>query len=509
MRQMERFRESQTPARELAPPRVRNARSFALLIGLAAPLSGVATVQAQNAAPFRRATPPSSRDAAADSATVARTAFRAAQQATSQWVRDSLLRAATDAWPTQPAYWLARARAAALDNRASEFVAASHALVAMHQAAAVWQDTLLHRWANDNLDRADVDALQEASLPVVRGRALASIDSSVLVEGLAASARSGQLFVTSIRGRTVLSLTANGDWRDLGVSRDARVAAVLSTRVALDDRSLWVTSAPHPLVPRPLGAPSAPGAALLRVRIADGAVVEWHPLPNPYDSHLPGDMLPLPGGDVLVSDSETGQLYWWHHRAQRWSALRHPGFRSLQGLTLLPGGEKVLLADYSHGLYVLTLATRRIQRVTDAPGRSVLGLDGIAWHGGRVYAVQNGGTVPQILAITLNATFTAVIDVAVADRQPSLAPAPTSIAATASGVVYVGNSRWESPVPSAGGLPSASAENSVLVYVSTAPEVERGRRSVATTPAPPVGAASLAVSAGIGPSCSRKEARSP
>jgi hypothetical protein len=426
-------------------------------------------------------------DAAADSAQVARLAFREAQSATIERAT-ALLQRATTAWPTQPAYWLARAR---LAIRTADSATAREAIVAvmrLEHAPSLLRDSLLQRWIVEHTDKRLQRQLSRSAAPVPASVVSATVDSTVFVEGATIREKNGQLILSSLRQGTILACEASGQWRDLQLPRDPRIHAVFAVRSTPDDTTLWVTTAPHALhSAQLLNRTAASGAAgIARVHIANGTVVEWHPLPVPQAAHVPGDLLVLPSGDVLVSDSETARVYLWQSAPGAWLTVQHPGFRSLQGMALLPDGRRVIIADYSHGLYLLHLDNLSVHRIADAPATSVLGLDGLAWFEGMLYAVQNGGVVPQVVAISFTADFSAVQRVRVVDRQPTVAPAPSSIFSSTDGLFYVGNSPWSLFETTGVRTSEPAPPLTSVLRMPEAGRADRGNRSVTMTPSRPV-----------------------
>lgn len=420
-------------------------------------------------------------DAAVDSASVARTAYRDARAATSPLDAARLLLRATTAWPSQPAYWLAQSSTSVATHDLDRFRSSVAALMAMHQAPALNRDTLLRSWIARTGSEGWFGDFERAVAPVAAAKVAATVPAPTFVEGIDVDPRSGRLYATSVRTGSVLRCETGGVWRDLALSRDARIQAVFAVRVAPDRAYLWVSSATHTL--RTMSASSQPvaQAGIARVRAHDGTVVEWHDLPQAARAHMPGDLLALPSGDVLVSDSDAAQLYHWRAREGAWQVISHVAFRSPQGMAFVPEQNAVLVADYSHGLYLVHLDTRTVSRVADAPGMSVLGLDGLAWHDGQLYAVQNGTGVPQLLVIALHDDLRAVRSVRVADRQPELATAPSTVVSLPNAVLYVGNSPWEAF--EAGGASMVSTPTPLL-RLDIRPRSRRGTRTVAVTPSP-------------------------
>jgi len=420
-------------------------------------------------------------DAAVDSASVARTAYREARATASPHDAARLLLRATTAWPSQPTYWLAQTSTSVATHDLDRFRRSVAALVAMQQAPVLGRDSLLRSWIARTGSGGWFGDFERAVAPVRSAVPTARAPAPIFVEGIDVDQQSGRLYATSVRSGSVLRCETGGTWRDLELARDARIQAVFAVRVAPDSAFLWVSSAAHALRANTGAGQPAARAGIARVRVHDGAVVEWHVLPRADSGHMPGDLLALPNGDVLVSDSDAAQLYLWRSRESTWRVISHVAFRSPQGMALVAEQRVVLVADYSHGLYRVHLDGLAISRIADAPGTSVLGLDGLAWHDGQLYAVQNGTGVPQLLAITLSDDLRAVRSVRVADRQSDLAPAPSAVASGSDGVIYVGNSPWESFA--AGDAAPVSAPTALL-RLAISPRSRRGTRTVAVTPSP-------------------------
>lgn len=432
-------------------------------------------------------------DAAVDSASVARMAYREARASASPLDAARLLLRATTAWPSQPAYWLAQTSTSVATRDLDRFRASVMALMAMQQAPVLGRDSLLRSWIARTGSEGWFGDFERAVSPVRAAAPVAYVPAPTFVEGIDVDPRSGRLYATSVRSGSVLRCETGGTWRDLALARDVRIQAVFAVRVAPDSAFLWVSSAAHALRANAGAGRPAVRSGIARVRAHDGAVVEWHDLPSADSAHMPGDLLALPNGDVLVSDSDAAQLYLWRSRESTWQVISHVAFRSPQGMALVAEQRVVLVADYSHGLYRVHLDGLAISRIADAPGTSVLGLDGISWHDGQLYGVQNGTGVPQLLTITLSDDLRTVRSVRVADRQSDLAPAPSAVSGGPDGVIYVGNSPWESFA--AGDVAPVSAPTALL-RLATSPRSRRGTRTVAVTPSP------LS-------SCSRSSAASP
>lgn len=424
--------------------------------------------------------------AAVDSASVARTAF--GQAAATPTLRETLplVQRAAHAWPTQPAYWAATARIAARLSDSAAVREALTALVAMRASPAVVHDSAVARVIAPPSFAALRTAMVAAAAPVARGRALATLpDSTLFAEGIDAHPVSGALYVASIRHRTILEVRADGHVRDLGVSRDRRVGALLGVRVAPDGASLYATTTAHPAMQTSHAADPVGDTvvrdAILRVRIADGAVTGQWVVPDDGARHLLGDLAIDAHGVVYATDSYAPLLFMLRPDQTDLTSMRHPLFRSLQGVAPVPGASRLLLADYSHGLLRVDLDTRTVTRVIDAPGTTSLGIDGIALYGDAVIAVQNGVEPARITRLVLDAEQRQITGVDVLDQQPALADEPTIGTVWRGGFVYVANSQWEKYDDSGQRRAGTQLRPTLLLCVPLTDVRDTPRRQAATT----------------------------
>jgi sugar lactone lactonase YvrE len=184
-------------------------------------------------------------------------------------------------------------------------------------------------------------------------------------------------------------------------------------------------------------------AALVRVRIADGAIERRWNLPPAPLGHVLGDLAIGPLGDVFMTDSNDPVLYWLKPGADSLEKITSPLFRSLQGMAPLPNGKIVYVADYSHGLLRVDLASKDITRLADAPGSTSIGCDGIAWDGAAIVAVQNGVAPARVMRFVIDDSRRRIALADVLDRNIAIADEPTIGAIVGREFVYVANSQWE------------------------------------------------------------------
>jgi sugar lactone lactonase YvrE len=167
----------------------------------------------------------------------------------------------------------------------------------------------------------------------------------------------------------------------------------------------------------------------------------------PRDSstaHTFGDVAVAPNGDVYVSDSEAP----WILRLARGSDslvrfITHPLFRSLQGMAITPDGATMYVADYSHGLLSVSLASHDVTPLGSPQSMTLLGVDGLYLHHGALIGVQNGVIPARVARFCLDSTGRSVRRLEMLDRNPAMADEPTLGTVVGDSLFYVATSEWE------------------------------------------------------------------
>jgi hypothetical protein len=114
--------------------------------------------------------------------------------------------------------------------------------------------------------------------------------------------------------------------------------------------------------------------------------------------HQFGDVALAADGHVYVSDSKGTTLY--EVSGDVLVPFVSGPFRSLQGIA--PAGERLYVADYSHGLFAVDRRTRDLVALRVPPDVSLLGVDGLyALDARTLFATQNGTFPNRVLRIRL------------------------------------------------------------------------------------------------------------
>jgi hypothetical protein len=382
---------------------------------------------------------------AADSAATARRLFREANvavRAGDTAAAHRKLGSATLIWPTQAAYLWSRAQLAAARNDTSDAVSALTQFAALGATRPLAGDRMLSGLAADPRLAPAAARLAANALPLVHSSVrLALPDSTTWPEGMDYDPRTRQFFIASVRNRAIYIASARGT-RSLLTGEQPGIGAMLAVRVDPDGVHLWATTGGIPQMRGYVPADSGI-AALLRIRIADGKIIDRWDLPPSAAGHTLGDIAIGPAGEVWFSDSQEPVLYRLRRGTRTLDSFTDVLFRSLQGVAPSPDRRHVYVADYSHGLLRLDLQTRAVVRLADAPSSTSLGVDGLVWYHNSLIGIQNGSAPARVVRFRLDASGTRIVSQEVIDRNTEVADEPTIGTIVGSSFVYVANSQWE------------------------------------------------------------------
>ena len=404
-----------------------------------------------------------------DSASVARAAW--ARAAAALEMRD-YARArreadrAASAWPTQPAYLWGRAVAALLTSDTTAILAALDAYATLGLGRDLHADARFAALIKEPRFASVLARLDGNLAPIARSHVVATLpDSTFWPEGVDYDPRSQRYYIGSVRHRTIAEVVNGKVTRELWPRAKAGIGAVLGVRVDTLRGVLWTTLAG---VPQMEGFTPADSniAAIVRVRIADGAIERRWDLPPSPRGHALGDVVIGPASDVFVTDSNDPVLYRLRPGSDTLEAIRHPLFRSLQGMAAPPNAKVLYVADYSHGLLRVDLETNAVTRLADAPATTSLGCDGLVWYQGAIVAVQNGVAPARIMRFVLDRAGTRIERAELLDRNSAIADEPTIGTVVGGEFVYVANSQWEKFTDGGARLPARRLTAPVLLGVS-------------------------------------------
>ena len=172
-------------------------------------------------------------------------------------------------------------------------------------------------------------------------------------------------------------------------------------------RILWVCSTAHKQA-RGIAAAEVGRAALHAFHADSGKPLGRYPIAGGEAGHSCDSLTLDRQGAVYVSDAVTGAVFRLPRGGKALEAFLPAGtLLSSQGPTFAADGKTLFIADYARGVMRVDVASRKAELLPTPPDAFLAGIDGLVFHGGSLYAVQNGVTPTRVLRLRLSPVSTA------------------------------------------------------------------------------------------------------
>lgn len=236
---------------------------------------------------------------------------------------------------------------------------------------------------------------------VVRGEvARVLAEREIRPEGIAWDPDARAFYLGHAPGRGVMMVPLEGPVRPLALPGPGDMLAPLGMKVDPAARVLWVASVAFPLMGGYTDA-DAGRSRLVALELPGGAARLSLPLGSKDAPSQLNDLAPLPGGRVVVTDSQSGALYAADLDADALRVLSPAGtFESPNGIAAADDGATLYVADL-FGLSAVDPATGAARRLDAAPGSCTGGVDGLSFASGRLVGIQNLFGAPRIWSVAL------------------------------------------------------------------------------------------------------------
>jgi hypothetical protein len=286
--------------------------------------------------------------------------------------------------------------------------------------------------------------------------------ADLVAEDLALDTDSGIRYLSSVHLGKVLALDTAGHWSDVAQSAELSAWGIYALAVDVPRARLWISSVAGRVSP-PFRGLDKGRSAVLRLNLASHALEQRYELQDGRP-HAFGDMALGMKGELYISDGEGGGVYriGAEPDSQMLSCVSPGELRSPQSPVPLPGGSRVLVADYSRGIAIINVQSGQgVSWLRHGPELALYGIDGLYRYGQNLIAVQNGTAPERLLIMRLDPSFTRVVEWHVAlARAPGLGD-PTHGIVLGNKFEFISNSGWDR-VDDQGNLKPAAAAKPAL-----------------------------------------------
>jgi hypothetical protein len=262
-------------------------------------------------------------------------------------------------------------------------------------------------------------------------------EPALLPEDLDYDANTKRFFITTVRGKKIISADFDGaisefakspdDWPLLAIKIDPQRNLIWATEVALRgfvfvSESDWGRS------------------AVLCYDLRTGKLL--HRIEGPRGSAL-GDMTLAPDGDVIISDGDGGGVYRVKESNQELERLDAGDFISPQTPASYEDGKKILVPDYLRGIGVLEVSTKQVRWLSTEDRFALNGIDGLYLEGQKLLAVQNGTSPERVVVFQVDSALTKIIAETIIERSTDSLGDPTHGVVAGDDFYYIANSGWD------------------------------------------------------------------
>lgn len=267
-------------------------------------------------------------------------------------------------------------------------------------------------------------------------------EKNLIIEGVAYDPISETFFVGSIHQRKIITIDKQGTIKDFATEQDG-LWSVFGLKVDAKRRTLWVCSTVTPQM-RGFQEENQGKAAILKFNLKTSKLMKQYSLPAQSKRHWFGDLAVTSRGDILITDSlAPGAVYAiFAEKDSLELFISSEPFRSPQGIAFSDDEKQLFVADYSIGVLVFDMATKKYVKLAAPANLSLIGIDGMYFYKNSLIAIQNGVRPHRVIRFFLNRNFDRVERAEIIEANNPLFNEPTLGVLLKNEFYYVANSQW-------------------------------------------------------------------
>jgi hypothetical protein len=199
---------------------------------------------------------------------------------------------------------------------------------------------------------------------------------------------------------------------------------VLGIKIDPRDRTVWAASN------------SAGESGLFHFDAPSGALIRKYAVSRTTEAHLFNDVAISSQGDVFVTDTRAGTVYWVSAATGRLEVF-DPKLKveAANGIALSSDDKTLYVAGFPDGLTVVDVASKAFHAIGHPPDLCLGNIDGLSYFNGSLIAIQNGVMTPRVVRYRLAKDLKSIESFEVLERRNPLFEGITT-GALADGAFY-------------------------------------------------------------------------
>ncbi|MBX7150964.1 hypothetical protein K1X84_04950 [bacterium] len=238
----------------------------------------------------------------------------------------------------------------------------------------------------------EIDALRK---PVNNSIVAFTIKERDLIpEGTAFDDSTGQLFISSSYKRKVKRIYPDGSSDDFVAEKQDGLLGVVGMEVDARHRVIWVNSCRNPNMPIAEGIGEEQLTTIVhQFDLRTGQLIRKYP--GPKGDHFFNDLTVDQEGNVYITDSQSGEIFWINHARDSLEIFLKPERAVfLNGITKSSDGKYLFVAD-ALGIMIIDRVTRDYRFLKHPELIPLGGVDGLAFYD-RILIAHQSGVVGRI-----------------------------------------------------------------------------------------------------------------
>jgi hypothetical protein len=267
--------------------------------------------------------------------------------------------------------------------------------------------------------------IRDDTPPVARASVAFTVDEDDLFpEGIAYESRRKRFFLGSTLKHKIVACTFAGECQPFVKEGQDGLGEVLGLRVNPSDGTLWAASN------------GANESGLFHYGDS-GRLIRKYTIGQESGPHEFNDLVVDPSGDVFVTDTRAGTVYWVSHATDHLEVF-NPALKvaAANGIAIAEqGGTKLYVAGFPDGITVVDVASGSFRAIPHPADLCLATIDGLYYFDGNLLAIQNGVMVHRVVRYRLTRDRNSIDGFEVLERRNPLFEVPTT-AAIAEGALY-------------------------------------------------------------------------
>jgi len=246
-------------------------------------------------------------------------------------------------------------------------------------------------------------------------------------------------YLSSVYKRKILAVSRAGDVKDFSAEADG-LWSVMGMKVDRARHLLWVCTTAHQQMSGFL-AEDKGKTALFKYNLKTRKLVAKYQPTDHSKPHWFGDLAINAQGDVFTTDSVTPAVYVVRHNSDKLETfIEGEPFVSPQGLDFTPNQQQMFVADYSKGVFLVDLNTKKVSSIVS--DFTLLGIDGLYYYRDSLIAVQNGVNPQRVVKISLNKDRSRFERFEIIEANNPVFDEPTLGVLVKNDFYFIANSQW-------------------------------------------------------------------